>query len=93
MYFTDSALPGVILSYIDPNNMHHFFTFLGPLLVFFSAVAGIAASIVYFLRGRLRAWFQTASGVKLVMIWTGLVSGLIVVVFAVCKLFLHLKAI
>ncbi len=44
--------------YIDPNTMHHVFTFFGPMLAFFAAGAGIFVSIFFFFRHHLAKWFR-----------------------------------
>jgi len=81
-----------IMSYIDPNTMHHVFTFLGPILAFFIAVAGVLISAVLFLRYHLVAWFRKARGAKLVAMFLVLVlitTGAMVFVY---KLILYVIA-
>lgn len=39
---------GLVLGYIDPNTMHHVFTFLAPVLASFAAGAGVIISAVFF---------------------------------------------
>jgi len=80
------------IGYIDPNTMHHVFTFLAPVLAFFAVIASAIISVVYFLRYRLVGWFRRLSGVKLVLLLLLLVSVLAAIVVVSCKLFLYLTA-
>ena len=82
----------LVIGYIDPNTMHHVFTFLAPVLAFFALIASAIISVVYFLRYRLVGWFRRLSGVKLVLLWLLLVSVLAAIVVISCKLFLYLIA-
>lgn len=78
-----------VAGYIDPNTMHHVFTFLGPLLVFFAAAASVIISVVFFLRHHLTAWFRKASCVKLIAVWLVLVLVLATFFMVIYKLILH----
>jgi hypothetical protein len=80
------------IGYIDPNTMHHVFTFLAPVLAFFAVIASAIISVAYFLRYRLVGWFRRVSGVKLVLLALVLVSALTTIVVVSCKLFLYLIA-
>ena len=80
------------IGYIDPNTMHHVFTFLAPVLAFFAVIASAIISVAYFLRYRLVGWFRKVSGVKLVLLWLLLLSILAAIVVVSCKLFLYLIA-
>lgn len=79
-----------IAGYIDPNTMHHVFTFLGPILALFTAVASVVISAVFFLRYRLASWFRKASGLKLFIAWLVLMSIAVSAIVAAYKLILHL---
>lgn len=81
-----------VMGYIDPNTMHHVFTFLAPVLAFFAVVASTIISVVYLLRHHLVSWFRKVSGVKLVVLWLLLVSILATIVVVSCKLILYLIA-
>lgn len=81
-----------VIGYIDPNNMHHVFTFLAPVLAFFAVVASTIISAVYLLRHHLVSWFRKVSGVKLVLLWLLLVSVLATIVVVSYKLILYLIA-
>jgi hypothetical protein len=81
-----------VIGYIDPNTMHHVFTFLAPVLAFFAVVASTIISAVYLLRHHLVSWFRKVSGVKLVLLWLLLVSVLATIVVVSCKLILYLIA-
>ena len=74
-----------VLSYIDPNTMHNVFTFLGPLLAFFAAGAGIVVSAFLFFRRWIVAWFKKASDLKLFIVLT--VFALAVAVLGLCIFF------
>jgi len=79
-----------VIGYIDPNTMHHVFTFLAPVLAFFAVVASTTVSVVYLLRHHLVCWFRKASGVKLTLLWLMLLSVLITIVVVSYKLILYL---
>lgn len=81
-----------VIGYIDPNTMHHVFTFLAPVLAFFAVVASTIISVVYLLRHHLVSWFRKVSGVKLVLLWLLLVSVLATIVVVSYKLILYLIA-
>lgn len=81
-----------VIGYIDPNTMHHVFTFLAPVLAFFAVVASAIISVVYLLRHHLVNWFRKISGVKLVLLWLLLVSVLATIVVVSYKLILYLIA-
>jgi hypothetical protein len=74
-------------SYIDPNTMQHVFTFLGPILAFFTVAAGVIISVVFFLRHHLVSWFRKTSGMKLIAV------GLILVSIVTCAIIIAYKLI
>lgn len=76
-----------VASYIDPNTMQHVFTFLGPILAFFAAAAGVIISAVFFLRHHLVSWFRKTSGMKLIAV------GLILVSIVTCAIIVAYKLI
>lgn len=79
-----------VMCYIDPNTMHHIFTFLGPILIFFAAAANIVVSAVFFLRHQLATWFRKTSGAKLIAVWLVLVSMTTTAIVVAYKLIIHL---
>ncbi len=81
-----------VIGYIDPNTMHHVFTFLAPVLAFFAVIASTIISVVYLLRHHLVTWFRKVSGVKLVLLWLLLLSVLTTIVVVSYKLILYLIA-
>ncbi len=81
-----------VIGYIDPNTMHHVFTFLAPVLAFFAVVASTIISVVYLLRHHLVSRFRKVSGVKLVLLCLVLVSVLATIVVVSYKLVLYLMA-
>jgi hypothetical protein len=81
-----------VIGYIDPNTVHHVFTFLAPVLAFFAVIASAIISVVYFLRYRLVGGFRRLSGVKLVLMWLALVSALASFVVVSCIIILYLIA-
>lgn len=81
-----------VIGYIDPNTMHHVFTFLAPVLAFFAVIASTIISVVYLLRHHLVSWFRKVSGVKLVLLWLLLLSVLTTIVVVSYKLILYLIA-
>jgi hypothetical protein len=80
-----------VIGYIDPNTMHHVFTFLAPVLAFFAVVASTIISVVYLLRHHLVSWFRKVSGVKLTLLCLVLVSVLTTIVVVSYKLILYLR--
>lgn len=80
-----------VIGYIDPNTMHHVFTFLAPVLTCFTVVASTIISAVYLLRHHLVSWFRKVSGVKLTLLWLVLVSVLTTIVVVSYKLILYLR--
>jgi len=91
--FVSGDLGRQVIGYIDPNTMHHVFTFLAPVLAFFAALASAIISAVFLLRHHLVSWFRKASGGKLVVLWLVLVSVLTTIVVVSYKLILHLTAL
>jgi hypothetical protein len=98
MYSPDYILQNIVLSliessgnlgqqvaaYIDPNTMHHVFSFFGPLLAFFAAVAGMVISVIFFLRHHIVSWFKKVSGIKFIavlLVLVLIVTGAIVVAY------------
>ena len=81
-----------VIGYIDPNTMHHVFTFLAPVLAFFAVVASTIISVVYLLRHHLVSWFRRVSGVKLVLLWLLLILVLTAIVVVSYKFILYLIA-
>lgn len=79
-----------VIGYIDPNTMHHVFTFLAPVLAFFAVIASAIISVVYLLRHHLVTWFRKVSGVKLILLWLLLLSVLTTIVVVSYKLILFL---
>ncbi len=81
---------GMIIGYIDPNTMHHVFTFFGTIAVFFAGGLGVIVSAVYFLRHHLRSWCKKASRLKLFVSLLVAVLILIVITVVVIKFILPL---
>jgi len=53
-----NRLGDILFAYIDPNNMHSMFNFLGVFLAFLGMVGGIFGSIFFFFRKRFVFWFK-----------------------------------
>lgn len=71
---------GPIIGYIDPNNMHHIFTFLVPILAFFTSGASLIVSAIFFLRRRSASWFRKVSRLKLIILCLILIAALTIVI-------------
>ncbi len=78
-----------VTGYIDPNTMQHVFTFLGPILAFFTVTAGVIISVVFFLRHHLVGWFRKTSGIKLVIVSLVFVSIVACAIIVTYKLILQ----
>lgn len=90
--YVPPSLDWQVIGYIDPNTMHHVFTFLAPVLAFLAVIASAIISVAYLLRYHLVGCFRRVSGVKLVLLWLVLVSVLAAIVVVSCKLILYLMA-
>jgi hypothetical protein len=77
-----------VVSYVDPNTMHHMFTFLAPLLAFFAAAAGVIFSVVFFLRHHLVCLYRKTTGMKLVILCLVFVSIVTCAIIVLYKLIL-----
>ncbi|MFC1677134.1 hypothetical protein ACFL3G_08750 [Planctomycetota bacterium] len=81
---------GMIIGYIDPNTMHHVFTFFGTIAAFFAGGLGVIVSAVYFLRHHLRSWCKKMSRLKLFVSLLAVILILTIITVAVIKFILPL---
>lgn len=69
-----------VIGYVDPNTMHHVFTFFAPMLALLTAAAGLVATTAFYLRSHAVRWLRKATRVQLVMTMVAVASVVIAVV-------------
>jgi hypothetical protein len=68
---------GAIFGYIDPNTMHHVFSFLGPVIAVFVTVVSLTVSVFVVFRDRLVGRFAGWSRLRLAVAGTAVICLLI----------------
>lgn len=74
-----------VLVYIDPNTMHHVFTFFGSVLAIFAAGLSLVISAVFLFRYRIVTCLAKASRFKLMIICFVVISILVTAVSVIVK--------